>query len=309
MPRKKATINLRKPQLPFLENPLQGPVHQYGSPLQKAENPRYVAAKPLDQSTSTSWVSPQFDHTVDLNFPGRRRRHLSNSTLQARTRKTNQSSMLNGSKACRKPSVCKFPALDFKDFSAIQSCPSDSLWDLRPVMRAIDEESCNTRSRNASEPATWNSPRNHLVQASPLPSLREEDDDDDEDPTAVDDDDGTLSPPDLDTPDFTPLPRRNSIQIRRVLLTPRQVSEECSPSHLSRGAMGLCQDSDGLESSSSNPEGLAPFPVLVADTPEQEYGIRITWRRRRELMKYLKERGKLHNNEILVKRGLSTLHL
>ncbi|NXP26444.1 RHNO1 protein, partial [Scytalopus superciliaris] len=31
--------------------------------------------------------------------------------------------------------------------------------------------------------------------------------------------------------------------------------------------------------------------VLVADTPEHEYGVKVTWRRRPHLMKYLRERG------------------
>ncbi|NXL66232.1 RHNO1 protein, partial [Chordeiles acutipennis] len=31
--------------------------------------------------------------------------------------------------------------------------------------------------------------------------------------------------------------------------------------------------------------------VLVPDTPEQEYGVRVTWRRRPRLMRYLRERG------------------
>lgn len=44
--------------------------------------------------------------------------------------------------------------------------------------------------------------------------------------------------------------------------------------------------------------------VLVADTPEHEYGVRVTWRRRPRLMKYLLERGKLSAAGTRVKAGL-----
>lgn len=298
MPRRKKSIcNPRKPQLPFLENPLHGPIHQYGSPLQKAENPRYVPAKPLDQSTSTSWVSPQFDHTVDLHFHGRRRRHISNSTLDApgRTRKTNQT-LLNASKACRKPSVCKFPPLDFKDISCIPPDPTDSILDLRSLRHNRELETCNAARGNDSSLITKTRQRNHLVQAAPLPSLLE-----------IDSDNGfaadTLTPPDVDTPEPTPVLRRSSVQMRRVLLPPKHTSEGGSPTELSRRAMTLCCETDYLDSSCGTPEGLTLLPVLVQDTPEHEYGLRITWRRRRELMNYLKERGKLKSSEILVKRG------
>ncbi|CAH7422027.1 Rhno1 [Phodopus roborovskii] len=48
----------------------------------------------------------------------------------------------------------------------------------------------------------------------------------------------------------------------------------------------------------SSPE---PGPVLVKDTPEEKYGIKVTWRRRRHLFNYLKERGKLDKSQFLVK--------
>uniref|UniRef100_A0A8D0KUT6 RAD9-HUS1-RAD1 interacting nuclear orphan 1 n=1 Tax=Strix occidentalis caurina TaxID=311401 RepID=A0A8D0KUT6_STROC len=41
--------------------------------------------------------------------------------------------------------------------------------------------------------------------------------------------------------------------------------------------------------------------VLVTDTPEHEYGVKVTWRQRPHLMKYLQERGKLSAADILVK--------
>lgn len=51
----------------------------------------------------------------------------------------------------------------------------------------------------------------------------------------------------------------------------------------------------------STPESPDPGPVLVKDTPEEKYGVKVTWRRRRNLFTYLQERGKLSNSQFLVK--------
>lgn len=44
--------------------------------------------------------------------------------------------------------------------------------------------------------------------------------------------------------------------------------------------------------------------VLVTDTPEHEYGLKVTWRRRPHIMKYLREQGKLSAADILVKADM-----
>ncbi|XP_029810024.1 RAD9, HUS1, RAD1-interacting nuclear orphan protein 1 isoform X2 [Suricata suricatta] len=54
----------------------------------------------------------------------------------------------------------------------------------------------------------------------------------------------------------------------------------------------------------STPKSPEPGPVLVKDTPEENYGIKVTWRRRRHLFTYLRERGKLSKNQFLVKNSL-----
>uniref|UniRef100_A0A7M4F5M6 RAD9-HUS1-RAD1 interacting nuclear orphan 1 n=1 Tax=Crocodylus porosus TaxID=8502 RepID=A0A7M4F5M6_CROPO len=40
---------------------------------------------------------------------------------------------------------------------------------------------------------------------------------------------------------------------------------------------------------------------LVKDTPEHQYGVKVTWRQRPHLMKYLREKGRLSNSDIMVK--------
>ncbi|XP_072499034.1 RAD9, HUS1, RAD1-interacting nuclear orphan protein 1-like [Notamacropus eugenii] len=41
-------------------------------------------------------------------------------------------------------------------------------------------------------------------------------------------------------------------------------------------------------------------PPLVVDTPEEKYGLKVTWRRRYHLVSYLQERGKLRLSQIFV---------
>lgn len=43
-----------------------------------------------------------------------------------------------------------------------------------------------------------------------------------------------------------------------------------------------------------------PPDVLVAETPERDYGVKVTWRRRRGLMLLLKDRGHLSDSDVLV---------
>ncbi|XP_036624700.1 RAD9, HUS1, RAD1-interacting nuclear orphan protein 1-like [Trichosurus vulpecula] len=44
-------------------------------------------------------------------------------------------------------------------------------------------------------------------------------------------------------------------------------------------------------------------PPLVVDTPEEKYGLKVTWRRRYHLVSFLRERGKLSLSQILVSKS------
>lgn len=54
----------------------------------------------------------------------------------------------------------------------------------------------------------------------------------------------------------------------------------------------------------STPKSPEPGPVLVKDTPEEKYGIKVTWRRRQHLLTYLRERGRLSKSPFLAKNWL-----
>ncbi|XP_058415041.1 RAD9, HUS1, RAD1-interacting nuclear orphan protein 1 [Diceros bicornis minor] len=76
-------------------------------------------------------------------------------------------------------------------------------------------------------------------------------------------------------------------------------------SSVKEGPIPPDQREDSLPSCSlhtSTPKSPEPGPVLVKDTPEEKYGIKVTWRRRGHLFTYLKERGKLSKSQFLVKK-------
>ncbi|XP_011822557.1 PREDICTED: RAD9, HUS1, RAD1-interacting nuclear orphan protein 1 isoform X2 [Mandrillus leucophaeus] len=84
-------------------------------------------------------------------------------------------------------------------------------------------------------------------------------------------------PPDIQTPE--------SSSVKEELI-PRDQKENSLPS------CSLHTDT---------PDSPEPGPVLVEDTPEDKYGIKVTWRRRQHLLAYLRERGKLSRSQFLVK--------
>ncbi|XP_075066668.1 RAD9, HUS1, RAD1-interacting nuclear orphan protein 1-like [Mixophyes fleayi] len=245
-PKKRTSCNPRKGRLVFLESPRQGSIHEYGTAPQKAENPKCVPTKPLDQSTSTSWVSPQFNQTVELNFPARRRlRNTSNnSTVQSRAGDVSKSRLRAPG---RKQSVCKFPSLSFSSEETATIIQTQSF--------------CARR------------PKPNLIPPAPVPRS----------PVLDLSSSKALSPPDIQTPETSPTQSR---------LLPPGIAGIQTP--VSRGWAEPCDTPD-----TSLVDG--PGQVLAEDTPEHEYGVRITWRRRQELMKYLKSRGKLKSSEVLVR--------
>lgn len=45
-----------------------------------------------------------------------------------------------------------------------------------------------------------------------------------------------------------------------------------------------------------------PAEILVMDTPEQDYGVKVTWRKRKRLMRFLMEQGQLSSTEIAINK-------
>ncbi|XP_061060546.1 RAD9, HUS1, RAD1-interacting nuclear orphan protein 1 isoform X1 [Eubalaena glacialis] len=237
-PRKKRRQISQKPQLLFYQQPLEGPKHCYESPQLPITHTRQVPSKPVDHSTITSWVSPQFDTTAESWFPVNRKRHHRD---QAR-------------RSSRKSTSSKFPHLTFESpqssassarpgIPLIRDCPSQPEKDIsgRPLVPMLSPQSCGELSA-------------HALQNFPY----------------------VFIPPDIQSPE-------SSGQGGRI---PSEQRENSLPS---------------CSFHTSTPESPEPGPVLAKDTPEDKYGIKVTWRRRRHLFTYLRERGKLSRSQFLVK--------
>ncbi|XP_021045828.1 RAD9, HUS1, RAD1-interacting nuclear orphan protein 1 [Mus pahari] len=227
MPPKKRRRQSQKAQLLFHQQPLEGPKHHYESHQQPITHTVQVPSKPIDQSTVTSWVSPEFDTAAESRFLIHRKHHRDQARRPTRR------------------STCKFPCLTFESPQSSSSetlllskgvQPQDSGKDppRRPLVPLFSPQSCGELSV-------------HVPQS--LPHV--------------------FTPPDIQTPGSSPDQKENSLP--SCFLGPR---------------------------TPSSPE---PGPVLVKDTPEEKYGIKVTWRRRRHLFAYLKERGKLDRSQFLVK--------
>ncbi|KAF6121451.1 RAD9-HUS1-RAD1 interacting nuclear orphan 1 [Phyllostomus discolor] len=79
--------------------------------------------------------------------------------------------------------------------------------------------------------------------------------------------------------------------------TPESSSVKQLPAPPDQGESSL----PGCSRHTSTPESPEPGAVLVEDTPEEKYGVKVTWRRRQRLFTYLRERGKLNKSQFLVK--------
>ncbi|KAG3292612.1 RAD9-HUS1-RAD1 interacting nuclear orphan 1 [Ictidomys tridecemlineatus] len=237
-PKRRRGQSSLKAQLLFHQQPLEGPKHHYGAPQRPITHTRQVPSKPIDHSTITSWVTPQFDTTIESCFPAHQK-HRHQDQARHSSRK----------------STCKFPCLTFESpqlssssetlgIPLVKGCPNQSGKDIsrKPLIPVLSPQSCGELSAN-------------VFQNFPY----------------------VFIPPDIQTPEsssvkensFSPDQRENSL-VSCVLQT-------------------------------STPTSPEPGPILVKDTPEEKYGIKVTWRRRRHLLTYLKERGKLNSSQFLVK--------
>lgn len=90
---------------------------------------------------------------------------------------------------------------------------------------------------------------------------------------------------------------------------------DAEAAHVPSPSNGRCSNTRSQTSHAWHPEkelafGVDPCgrgeaaAVLVTDTPEREYGLKVTWRRRPHIMKYLREQGKLSAADILVKADM-----
>lgn len=209
-------------------------------------------------------VCPQFETTKSLVLKACQKKHRGPHKPQNQDA---NHSLLHAGGACRKAIACKFPPLTFENPEGYAVHPSD-----RPN-RSKKSTRCSLSQPKKGTAAKANIQVNSPANCREIPLLPA--------PQPVEPE--FFSPPDVETPQVP------SIRNWRCSSTLPQRS-----SHAWRPEKELAFDIDPCGRGES-------AAVLVTDTPEHEYGVKVTWRQRPHLMKYLRERGKLSAADILVK--------
>ncbi|NWQ95521.1 RHNO1 protein, partial [Burhinus bistriatus] len=252
-PKKKCTHKARKAELVFLERPREGPVHCYETPLPSAENPRRVPTKPVNQNTSAGWVCPQFETTESVILKAGQKKHC--GPHKPHNQDANHSSLHAGG-ACQRDIAYKFASLTFENPEGYAVHPSDS----PNHSRKNTQHSCSQPKKATAAKANAVSSPENCREMPLLPA-----------PQPVEPE--VFSPPDIETP---------QVPLLRNWRCSSTLPQRSSHAWHREKELAFSIDPCGREESAA---------VLVTDTPEHEYGVKVTWRRRPHLMKCLRERG------------------
>ncbi|NXX14242.1 RHNO1 protein, partial [Podargus strigoides] len=252
-PKKNCTRKARRAELVFLEGRRDGPIHCHEPPLPSAENPRRVPTKPIDQHTPAAWVHPQFETTKSVVSKARQKRR---GPRNPQNRGASHSSLHAGG-ACHRAIACKFPPLPFENSEGCAAPASD-----HPNCSRKDTQRSHSQLNQgaAAEADTqMNSPENcREILSLPAPHPVEPQ---------------VFTPPHVETPEA---PSVRNWRCDSAL--PQTSSHAWHPEKELDFGLDPCGSEE-------------PAAVLVTDTPEEEYGVKVTWRRRPRLMEFLRERG------------------
>ncbi|KAM8909674.1 RAD9, HUS1, RAD1-interacting nuclear orphan protein 1 isoform 1-T3 [Spinachia spinachia] len=286
MPRKAVKIDKRP--LVFAEEPVRGARLQNGPEVRAALNPKEFFSQTQAENSSalTSWVRPQFDGSIAAALPARRGRRKCLSAT----------SVLDGCSALSsKKSVCKFPSLAF------HTRPRDQAHHLKSARGNRSTESTVV----SDQPRGSRQTKRKVSSAKPPTSIKLSNGE------SLTDGAASCSRR-LDQPE-TP-----SLQVAEKCRTPADgvntpASNESSDAEVSGVSPPPDVDTPKVIKGGSSchplpsrllleapprtpPCDLQP-DILVADTPERDYGVKVTWRRRRGLMILLKEKGYLSDSD------------
>ncbi|XP_059360846.1 RAD9, HUS1, RAD1-interacting nuclear orphan protein 1-like [Carassius carassius] len=280
MPRnshKKRLLNPHKSQLLFVEAPINGPKHEYGPQLRSAIQPKtFISEKPQQSGAPcTSWVSPEFNslETTTVSERGRARK---NNTRPMRI--SNKVPDL-GFPQPRRAKGCKYIPLSFEATTAgsqhqRENFSSTQTKNDRHVSSDGHSKECRETPRRTHFPRKGVKMRmaTHVISTSRrskvlenlqiLKNLNRTSKDSVHTPnTSL-----VPEPPNIETPEMPHCSSTSPSSVQHLLFPPNQAK---------------------------SPPYTEDTSVLVKDTPEEDYGLRVTWRRRKGLMKLLIDRGQL----------------
>ncbi|XP_070710195.1 RAD9, HUS1, RAD1-interacting nuclear orphan protein 1 [Pempheris klunzingeri] len=294
MPRK--AIKTERPPLLFQERASCGARLQNVPEVRAALNPKefFTEKQAHDSSASKSWVSPQFDSSLAAAPPARRGRRKCQSAT----------SILDScSQLSRKKSVCKFPSLSFQTRSRDQSHQPKSTRAKKATESTVVSAAGNQSWGSRQIKRTVSSAQHSDTPQRQLTSIRKRN-------VERLSDGAASSSRCLDKPETAPVHVRERCRIPE--------DDASTPVSNALSSVGPPPDVDTpkvIEEGSSCPPPTSlhllrlrpctpppnqPSDILAADTPERDYGVKVTWRRRRGLMLLLKERGHLSESDALI---------
>ncbi|MED6274563.1 hypothetical protein CHARACLAT_017761 [Characodon lateralis] len=293
MPRK--AIKADKPALQFLERPVGGTRLQNVPEVRAAVNPKEFFSETQTQPSPdlNSWVNPQFDYSAAAAPPKRRGRRQ----CQTATSLLDRCSQLP-----RKTSTCKYPSLSFhiglKDQSQKQLRSASTTKSAESEVKNQAWKSVCRSKGTVSNGGYSDTPKRQLA------TIRKR--------NAETRSEGARS---LDQPGIQSkevanrckIPAEGASTPSSTKLIPTEVNSVCPPSDVDTPKMmweevNCYFSSPGLLlfAQPCTPPYSGPPDTLVADTPERDYGLKVTWRRRKGLMLMLKERGHLSESDALI---------
>ncbi|XP_051976881.1 RAD9, HUS1, RAD1-interacting nuclear orphan protein 1-like [Xyrauchen texanus] len=295
--RKKRLVNPHKSQLLFIEGPINGPKHDYGPQLRSAIHPRTFVSEKQRQNDAlcTSWVSPQFN-SLETKAVSRGRK------IQMTTRCiSNSTSVLSLPQQHRKTTVCKYPPLSFEESMPVaqQQCKNLHTKTALRVTKKVE------RLQNKSYRLVSSDNRKETLAETPrrIPSIQRGVDR----MTATRVERSTKSRHTAvskkmhfhpnsrgATEGYIHTPLSNGSQTPNTSSVP-------APPNVETPEMAHCSSTSSPDvlhilfpqSQPKTPPHTLNTSILVKDTPEKDYGLKVTWRRRKALMKLLINKGQL----------------
>ncbi|XP_027009945.1 RAD9, HUS1, RAD1-interacting nuclear orphan protein 1 [Tachysurus fulvidraco] len=282
--RKSRLQNPHKCQLLFVDQPRNGSRHDYGPRLRSAINPRSFVSERSRQSVPVrSWVSPQFTSLEDTADRRVRQRKKKNHQLPTSTlNRTSLSTQLRST-------ACKYPTLLF---TTSNSVPLRS-------QRALGQNSTVSHVGDSPETRRPRCQRDGNI----APVSR----DDAPRPTFLN---TVACNASTSGAEVTPKHTHFTAGKRTSSFTPHASTAETNsvltPPHIQTPEMPRCGDtaSSSFLSLLFSPNQPKTPPrtntILVKDTPESDYGLKVTWRRRKKIKRLLTQRGQLLDTEAMI---------
>ncbi|XP_061662210.1 RAD9, HUS1, RAD1-interacting nuclear orphan protein 1 [Syngnathoides biaculeatus] len=293
MPRKSSKT--RMPPLLFVERPACGKRLQPAPEVRAALHPKEFFSDTSKRSDLASWVNPQFDTSLEAPAP---------QAIRSRRRKCSSFNSTRGtcSRLPRKP-VCEFPPL---------LCLSNG--DPRPPQAETSTASCLTApaGRPSKSAACQGAPKRRVrekqndgastwTSSSRLPETKKATPQAETSTASC-----STAPAGRPSNSVTcqGAPRRRVREKQndgastwtsssRLPDTEKATPNVDSPTEIVETGSTSSPSPHRLLAPPRTPPQRRPPAVLVPDTPERDYGLKVTWRRRPQLMAMLEERGRL----------------